>query len=266
MRLYSVKIEKMHDDETKFVQSSCYRQTTIKVKYKGRESLHLDDLEKREFIASSIGGSTCLANKAFYHSTHSVYDFSDEYGQDMNYKSDKVPLFPLCAHFITGINKRKCESKERTDRAKKSRYSRTFLRNAATENQKPATVASPSAWYITLLFTLLALVSPIFSEEALRVKKHEKRGILGLGYGYGGGIGGLGGFGHGGYVGNSASYSLGHGGYGTAPLVSHGYNDVPIPLSHGYSAPTYPTSYLDHSAIALGHGFGGGHGFGYHGL
>lgn len=67
-------------------------------------------------------------------------------------------------------------------------------------------------------------------------------------------------------MGNSASYSLGHGGYGTAPLVSHGYNDPPIPLSHGYSAPTYPTSYLDHSAIALGHGFGGGHGFGYHGL
>lgn len=67
-------------------------------------------------------------------------------------------------------------------------------------------------------------------------------------------------------MGNSASYSLGHGGYGAAPLVSHGYNNVPIPLSHGYSAPTsYPTSYLDHSGIALGHGFGG-HGFGYHGL
>ncbi|XP_035738504.1 glycine-rich protein-like [Vespa mandarinia] len=120
---------------------------------------------------------------------------------------------------------------------------------------------------VILFFTFLTLISAIFTEEVLHAKKHEKRGILGLGYGgyYGGGIGGLGGFSHAGYVGNSAaSHSLGHG-YGTAPLVSHGYNNVPIPLSHGYSAPAYPTSYLDHSGIALGHGFGG-HGFGYHGL
>ncbi|KAI4494063.1 hypothetical protein M0802_009330 [Mischocyttarus mexicanus] len=114
-----------------------------------------------------------------------------------------------------------------------------------------------------LFFTILSLVSPIFSEEALQVKKHEKRGIFGLGYGGyyggGGGIGGLGGYGHGGYAGNSAGYSLGHN-YGAAPLVSHGYNSAPIPLSHGYSAPpTYSSSYLDHSGIALGHGFGGGH-------
>ncbi|XP_015174097.1 PREDICTED: prisilkin-39-like [Polistes dominula] len=121
-----------------------------------------------------------------------------------------------------------------------------------------------------LLFTILSLVSPIFSEEPLQIKKHEKRGIFGLGYGggyYGGGIGGLGGgYGHGGYVGNSVGYSLGHS-YGAAPLVSsHGYNSAPIPLSHGYNSPTYSSSYLDHSGIALGHGFGGHGGFGYHGL
>ncbi|KAK2586949.1 hypothetical protein KPH14_009875 [Odynerus spinipes] len=122
-----------------------------------------------------------------------------------------------------------------------------------------------SAMNAIVLLTMLALISPIFCEEAVQAKKHEKRGILGLGYGgyYGGGLGlGLGGLGHGGYVG-SPSYPSGHG-FAAAPLASHGYGNAPIPLTHGYSAPAYSSSYFGHSGIGIGHGFG--HGLGYHGF
>ncbi|KAK0093540.1 hypothetical protein PV326_013312 [Microctonus aethiopoides] len=113
-----------------------------------------------------------------------------------------------------------------------------------------------NALWICMIF---ALASAIFAEEISEVKKQEKRGVVGLGYGnaHGLGYGGnyLGGHGYGyGYNGVGHGLGLGHG-------IGHGYLSAPSygSLNHAVVAPA-----ISHSSYpaALSHGYSGySHGY-----
>ncbi|XP_012524758.1 glycine-rich protein isoform X2 [Monomorium pharaonis] len=125
-----------------------------------------------------------------------------------------------------------------------------------------------------VLLAILSLAMPIYGEETQVEKKQDKRGVLGLGYGYGGNtlIAGsaYGGYGQS-YIGGVApAYYSGHG-IPVAP--AYGYS-VPI-ASHGYNAPLYAPyrvgypgdlGYGRSNLGGLGHGAGLGYdarGLGY---
>ncbi|XP_011306906.1 uncharacterized protein [Fopius arisanus] len=113
-----------------------------------------------------------------------------------------------------------------------------------------------------LIFTILALASPIFGEEAIEQKNQQKRGVVPVGYGgqYLGGYNtlnyGYNGLSHG-YLNNP--YYYGHSAHAPAPLATsplllgHGYNHG---YNNAYQAPLYTAPAARLPYAGLGHNLG----------